>query len=57
METSIVVVYRSNPQFEMSIRVKSGSRSHSHCNSCQMIEWMMKLWGLTEYYGYRLGEG
>ena len=57
METSIVVVYGSIPKSEMSIRVKSGSRSHSHCDSCHIIEWNMELWGLAEDYGYCLGEG
>jgi hypothetical protein len=57
METSIVVVYGSIPKSEMSIRVKSGSRSHSHCDSCHIIEWNMELWGLAQDYGYCLGEG
>ncbi len=52
METSIVVVYKSNPQSEISIRIKNGSRSHSHCDSCHIIEWNMELWGLSR--GLRL---
>lgn len=57
METSIVVVYESIPKSEMSIRVKSGSKSHSLCDSCHIIEWNMELRGLAQDYGYCLGEG